>query len=98
MFRSIIWAITRCIAKSISARSKTPGVAVLHDAVLHHFFLGGENEEHYVAEFVYNYGHWSQDLARELWRQALAIGRGSGILPLSDDQADCGAVAVGDCA
>ncbi len=48
---------------------KTPGVAVLHDAVLHHFFLGGENEREYVAEFVYNYGHWSEDLARELWRR-----------------------------
>lgn len=48
---------------------KTPGVTVLHDAVLHHFFLGGENEREYVAEFVYNYGHWSEDLARELWRR-----------------------------
>jgi glycosyltransferase involved in cell wall biosynthesis len=46
-----------------------PGVAVLHDAVLHHFFLGGENEREYVSEFVYNYGHWSEDLARELWRR-----------------------------
>lgn len=46
-----------------------PGVAVLHDAVLHHFFLGCENEQEYVSEFVYNYGHWSRDLARELWRR-----------------------------
>jgi glycosyltransferase involved in cell wall biosynthesis len=46
-----------------------PGVAVLHDAVLHHFFLGSEDEQQYIAEFVYNYGHWSQDLARELWRR-----------------------------
>jgi glycosyltransferase involved in cell wall biosynthesis len=46
-----------------------PGVAVLHDAVLHHFFLGNENEQEYVAEFVYNYGHWSKDLAQELWRR-----------------------------
>jgi glycosyltransferase involved in cell wall biosynthesis len=48
---------------------KTPGVAVLHDAVLHHFFLGAGDERQYVAEFVYNYGHWSEDLARELWRR-----------------------------
>lgn len=48
---------------------KKPGVAVLHDAVLHHFFLGAESEEEYVAEFIYNYGHWSEDLARELWRR-----------------------------
>jgi glycosyltransferase involved in cell wall biosynthesis len=46
-----------------------PGVVVLHDAVLHHFFLGGGDEREYVAEFVYNYGPWSQDLARELWRR-----------------------------
>jgi glycosyltransferase involved in cell wall biosynthesis len=46
-----------------------PGIAVLHDAVLHHFFLGGGNEREYVAEFVYNYGHWSEDLAHELWRR-----------------------------
>ncbi len=46
-----------------------PGVVVLHDAVLQHFFLGGGNEREYVAEFVYNYGQWSEDLARELWRR-----------------------------
>ena len=47
----------------------TPGVAVLHDAVLHHFFLGAGGEREYVSEFVYNYGRWSEDLARELWRR-----------------------------
>jgi len=45
-----------------------PGVAVLHDAVLQHFFLGALDEEDYVAEFVYNYGEWYRGLARELWR------------------------------
>jgi glycosyltransferase involved in cell wall biosynthesis len=45
-----------------------PGVAVLHDAVLQHFFLGSFSEQQYVAEFVYNYGAWSEDQARELWR------------------------------
>jgi glycosyltransferase involved in cell wall biosynthesis len=45
-----------------------PGVAVLHDAVLQHFFLGCFPEQDYVAEFIYNYGAWSEDLARELWR------------------------------
>lgn len=48
---------------------KNPGIAVLHDAVLHHFFLGCEDEQEYVAEFVYNYGHWNRDLAHELWRR-----------------------------
>jgi glycosyltransferase involved in cell wall biosynthesis len=44
-----------------------PGVAVLHDAVLHHFFLGSLDEERYIDEFVYNYGEWNHGLARELW-------------------------------
>ena len=44
-----------------------PGVAVLHDAVLHHSFLGSLSEPEYVAEFMYNYGAWNEDLAHELW-------------------------------
>ena len=47
---------------------ETPGVVVLHDAVLQHFFLGSLDEPEYVSEFVYNYGAWSEDLARQLWR------------------------------
>ncbi|MBZ5610435.1 MAG: glycosyltransferase [Acidobacteriia bacterium] len=47
----------------------TPGVVVLHDAVLHHFLLGELSEPEYVAEFVYNYGAWNEDLARDLWRR-----------------------------
>lgn len=45
-----------------------PGVVVLHDAVLQHFFLGSFSQRDYVAEFIYNYGAWGEDLARELWR------------------------------
>lgn len=45
-----------------------PGVVVLHDAVLHHFFLGCLEETRYVEEFVYNYGEWHREMARELWR------------------------------
>ena len=48
---------------------RRPGVVVLHDAVLHHFFLGSLSEAAYVAEFTYNYGAWSQDQAHELWRE-----------------------------
>ncbi len=48
---------------------KRPGAAVLHDAVLHHFFLGAMPQELYTAEFVYNYGEWSRELAVNLWRQ-----------------------------
>jgi glycosyltransferase involved in cell wall biosynthesis len=47
---------------------KKPGIAVLHDAVLHHFFLGSFSEQEYITEFTYNYGVWSEDLARALWR------------------------------
>lgn len=45
-----------------------PGVAVLHDTVLHHLFLGSLEEREYVDEFVYNYGEWSRELAIQLWR------------------------------
>jgi glycosyltransferase involved in cell wall biosynthesis len=45
-----------------------PGVMVLHDAVLNHFFLGQLSEAAYVDEFVYNYGAWNRELGRELWR------------------------------
>lgn len=48
---------------------RRPGVVVLHDAVLHHLFLGSLNEAAYVQEFTYNYGAWSQDQARGLWRE-----------------------------
>jgi glycosyltransferase involved in cell wall biosynthesis len=47
----------------------TPGVVVLHDAVLHHFYLDALNADEYVAEFTYNYGVWSEDLARDLWQR-----------------------------
>jgi len=45
-----------------------PGVAVLHDAVLQHFFLGSLDQAGYVEEFCYNYGAWNRDLAERLWR------------------------------
>jgi glycosyltransferase involved in cell wall biosynthesis len=44
-----------------------PGVTVLHDAVLQHFFLGSLDRAAYVGEFVHNYGEWSRDLAADLW-------------------------------
>jgi len=46
---------------------RRPGVVVLHDAVLHHFFLGFLDRNAYVEEFTYNYGEWSRGLAEELW-------------------------------
>lgn len=45
-----------------------PGITVLHDAVLDHLLLGTLSEQEYVEEFVYNYGEWMRDLARELWQ------------------------------
>ena len=32
-----------------------------------------------MAEFVYNYGHWSEDLARELWRRRSRSAADAGI-------------------
>ncbi len=49
-----------------------PGVAVLHDAVLQHLFLGSLTEAEYVDEFVYNYGEWNRDRGRQLWRDRAA--------------------------
>lgn len=46
---------------------RRPGVAVLHDAVLQHFFLGTLSREAYIDEFVFNYGEWNRGLAETLW-------------------------------
>lgn len=51
-----------------------PGVVVLHDAVLQHFFLGSLTQEQYVDEFVYNYGEWSRGLATQLWTRRAGSG------------------------
>lgn len=51
-----------------------PGVVILHDAVLHHFYLGYGGEEAYVAEFVHNYGEWHRGLARDLWQARARSG------------------------
>jgi len=45
-----------------------PGVVVLHDAVLNHFYLGQLDEAAYAEEFVHNYGEWNRELGHELWR------------------------------
>ena len=51
-----------------------PGVIVLHDAVLNHFFLGQLSEAAYIEEFVYNYGEWTRSLAQDLWRSRATSG------------------------
>src|SRR5665647_1924782 len=55
-------------AKIYRRAMASPGVVVLHDAVLNHFFLGQLSETQYVDEFVYNYGEWNRGLGRDLWR------------------------------
>jgi glycosyltransferase involved in cell wall biosynthesis len=50
----------------------TPGVVVLHDAVLNHFLLGTLSPAKYVQEFVYNYGEWSRHVGEELWLERAA--------------------------
>lgn len=44
-----------------------PGIVVLHDAVLQHFFLGRLTAGQYVDEFIFNYGEWTRSLAEDLW-------------------------------
>jgi len=61
--------------QTIYARAlETPGVAILHDAVLHHFLLGTLSREQYIEEFVYNYGEWRRHLAEELWEERTSSG------------------------
>ena len=52
----------------------TPGVIVLHDAVLHHFLLGHLTRELYIEEFVYNYGEWRRPIAESLWAERSSSG------------------------
>ncbi len=72
MFISITSAITGSTPISMRVPWPHPGVAVIHDAVLHHFLLGALPEARYVEEFVYNYGEWSRHIGEELWRERAA--------------------------
>lgn len=58
----------RLHAAAYRAALATPGIVVLHDAVLHHLLLGLLSKDEYLEEFVYNYGGWYRDIAAELWR------------------------------
>ena len=55
-------------AVTYDAALRNPGVVVLHDSVLQHFFLGQLDRGDYISEFVYNYGEWMGQFADELWR------------------------------
>jgi glycosyltransferase involved in cell wall biosynthesis len=54
-----------------------PGVIVLHDAVLHHCFLGCLERADYLEEFVFNYGEWNRGLAAVLWEDRAHSGQDS---------------------
>lgn len=46
-----------------------PGVVVVHDALLNHFYLGSLDESAYIDEFCHQYGDWHRDYAGLLWRE-----------------------------
>lgn len=46
---------------------RRPGVVVLHDAVMHHFYLGSMTRDEYVSAFIANYGAWHRGMAEHLW-------------------------------
>jgi glycosyltransferase involved in cell wall biosynthesis len=58
----------RLHAAAYQAALATPGIVVLHDAVLQHLLLGLLSEQEYRDEFVYNYGGWYSGSADGLWR------------------------------
>lgn len=51
----------------------TPGAILLHDANLHHYYLGALARDAYLAEFTRQYGSWHASTAAALWeRRALS--------------------------
>lgn len=54
--------------RAIIERSlREPGAVLLHDANLHHFYLGALSREAYVREFREQYGEWGREFAERLW-------------------------------
>lgn len=51
-----------------------PGVALLHDANLHHYYLGALTREAYIAEFTRQYGAWYESFAARTWAERAASG------------------------
>jgi glycosyltransferase involved in cell wall biosynthesis len=51
-----------------------PGVVVIHDALLNHYFLSAMTEEEYTDEFAFNYGEWARAEGRTLWRERAVSG------------------------
>ena len=54
--------------RSIYQRAlRRPGVVVIHDAVLQHFYLGSFRKSEYIEEFIFNYGEFALHEAESLW-------------------------------
>lgn len=51
-----------------------PGVVLLHDANLHHYYLGALTREAYIAEFTRQYGAWYESFAARAWAERTASG------------------------
>ncbi len=51
-----------------------PGAALLHDANLHHYYLGSLSREAYIAEFCRQYGGWYRSFAESIWVQRATSG------------------------
>lgn len=52
----------------------TPGVALLHDANLHHYYLGALPRQAYITEFTRQYGVWYESFAERTWSERAASG------------------------
>jgi glycosyltransferase involved in cell wall biosynthesis len=51
-----------------------PGIVVLHDATLNHFYLGLNDRNAYLTEFISNYGEWALSTAETLWEERARAG------------------------
>lgn len=51
-----------------------PGVALLHDANLHHYYLGTLARDAYIGEFCRQYGEWYRSFAERAWAERAASG------------------------
>lgn len=44
-----------------------PKLVLLHDANLHHYYLGTRTRDAYISEFCAQYGEWHRGFAEQLW-------------------------------
>ncbi len=74
----------------------TPGIVILHDALLNHFFLGTLDRDRYIEEYVYNYGEWERGFGAALYdgRAASATSRRYFDRPMLRRIAECSLAVV----